>query len=78
MNNFLRCCKKKEEDRATGVNIVPQFTAQPTLSRRIRIVTENPLILPKTNTSLYFLYRRKKTPTMLNVTLMACLVSGSP
>ena len=58
--------KGAEKVRATGVIIVPPFTAQPEFSRPVIILIEIPLILPKTNMSLYLLYRRKETTTMPN------------
>ena len=69
-----RILKKTEKDEATGVIIAPHFTTEPWFSR----LTEDPLLLPKINMSLYFPYRRKEPQTMPNVTLMACRVSGNP
>ena len=75
---IYRMLKTIEKDEATGAIIVPQFTTQPWLARLLRILIEDPHLLPKTNMSLHFRYSRKEPPTMSNVTLMACRVSGNP
>ena len=53
-----RMLKKIEKDEATGVTIVPHFTTQPWFSRLLRILIEDPLLLPKINMSPYFHYGR--------------------
>ena len=45
------------------------------VQRLLRLLIHEPLLLPKSNTSLYFPYRRKIMPTLPNVALIACLVS---
>ena len=68
---------KIEAEMATGVLIVPLFTTQSWFTRLLRLLIHEPLLLPKSNTSLYFPYRRKIMPTLPNVALIACLVSGN-
>ena len=70
--------QKLEEGRATGLIILPLFTIQSQFSRLSRGFIENPLIMPKTNISLYFPDKRKEILAMLNVTLIAWLMSSSP
>ena len=73
-----RMLQKLEEGRATGLIILPLFTIQSQFSRLSRGFIENPLIMPKTNISLYFPDKRKEILAMLNVTLIAWLMSSSP
>ena len=68
---------KIEAEIATGVLIVPLFTTQSWFTRLLRLLIHEPLLLPKSNTYLYFPYRRKIMPTLPNVALIACLVSGN-
>ena len=42
-----RMLKEIEKDEATGVIIVPHFTTQPWFSRLLKILIEDPLLLPK-------------------------------
>ena len=66
-----------EAEIATWVLIVPLFTTQSWFTRLLRLLIYEPLLLPKSNTSLYFPCRRKTMPTLPKVALMACLVSGN-
>ena len=66
---------KIEAEMATGVLIFPLFRTQSWLTRRLRLLIHEPLLLPKSNTSLYFPCRRKTMPTLPNVALIACFVS---
>ena len=67
---------KIEAEMATGVLIVPLFTTQSWCTQLLRLLVHEPLLFPKSNTPLYFPCRRKTMPTLPNVALMACLVSG--
>ena len=44
--------------------------------RLLRILTSEPLLLPKSLTCLYFPYRLKNAPNIPNIRLMACHASG--
>ena len=68
---------KIEAEMATGVLILPLFTTHSWFTRLLRLLTHEPLLLPKSNTSLYFPCRRKAMLTLPNVALIACLVSGN-
>ena len=68
---------KIEEEMATGVLIVSLLTTQSWFTQLLRLLIHEPLLLPKSSTSLYFAYRRKIMPTLPNVALIACLVSGN-
>ena len=45
---------KIELESATGILVVPLFTKQPWFTRLLRILTNEPLLLPKSHTCLYF------------------------
>ena len=66
---------KIEAEMATGILIVPLFTTQSWFTRLLRLLIHEPLLLPKSNTSLYFPCRRKTIPTL--PVLIACLASGN-
>ena len=57
---IFRKLKKIQEDRATGVIVVYLFTTQQGLSRLLKILFENALMLPKYNTSFCFLIEERK------------------
>ena len=69
-----KALSKIEAEMATEVLIVPLFTTQSWFTRHLRLLVHEPLLLPKSNTSLYFPCRRKTMPTLPNVALIACLV----
>ena len=48
---------KIELESATGILVVPLFTTQPWFTRLLRILTSEPLLLPKSHTCSYFPYR---------------------
>ena len=66
-----------EAEMATRVLIGPLFTTQSWFTRLLRILIHEPLLPPESNTSLCFPYRRKIMPTLPNVALITCLVSGN-
>ena len=68
---------KIEAEMATGVLIVPLFTTQSWFTRLLRLLIHEPLLFLKSKTALYFPCRRKTMPTLPNVALIACLVSGN-
>ena len=67
---------KIELESATGILAVPLFTTQPWFTRLLRILTSEPLLLPKSHTCLYFPYRLRNPPNISNFRLIACHVSG--
>ena len=67
---------KIELESATGILVVPLFTTQPWFTRLLRILTSEPLLLPKSHTCLYFPYRLRNPPNISNFRLIACHVSG--
>ena len=66
---------KIKAEMGAGVLIVPLFTTQSWFTRLLRLFIHEYLLLPKFNTSLYFLYREKTMPTLPYVALIACLGS---
>ena len=68
---------KIEAEIVTGVLIVPLFTTQSCFKQILRLLVHRPSLLPKSNTSLYFPYRRKILPILANVALIACLMQGN-
>ena len=68
---------KIEEEMATGVLIVPLFATLSCFTRVLRFLIHKPLLLPKSSTPLYFPYKTKTMPTLPNIALIACLVSGN-
>ena len=57
---------KIELESATGILVVPLFTTQPWFTRLLRILTSEPLLLPKSHTCLYFPYRLRNPPNIPN------------
>ena len=57
---------KIELESATGILAVPLFTTQPWFTRLLRILTSEPLLLPKSHTCLYFPYRLRNPPNIPN------------
>ena len=67
---------KIELESATGILVVPLFTTQPWFTRLLRILTSEPLLLPKSHTCLYFPHRLRNPPNIHNFRIIACHVSG--
>ena len=57
---------KIELESATDISVVPLFTAQPWFTRFLRILTREPLLLPKSHTCLYFPYGLRNPPNIPN------------
>ena len=75
------CCipqviNKIELESGTGTLVVPLFTTQSWFTRLLRILTSEPLLLPKSHACLYFPHRLRNPPNFPNFQLIACHVSG--
>ena len=57
---------KVELESATGILVVPLFTTQTWFTRLLRILTREPLLLAKSHSCLYFPYRFRNPPNILN------------
>ena len=66
---------KIELESATGILVVPLSTTQPWFTRLLRILTRESSLLPKSHTCLYFPYKLRNPPNILNFWLIACHVS---
>ena len=67
---------KIELESGTGILVVPLFTGQHWFTRLLRILTSEPLLLPKSHTCLYFPHRLRNPPNIHNFRIIACHVSG--
>ena len=47
------CLQKIEQDQSTGILIVPMWTTQPWFSPLLNLLTDNPLVLPQTDSLLF-------------------------
>ena len=63
--------QKIEQDQSTAILIVPMWTTQPWFTLLLNLLTDNPLVLPQTDSLLFLPHSRQ-------LQLMACKVSGSP
>ena len=68
--------KQNRIESAIGILVVPLLTTQPWFTRILRILTSEPLLLPKSHTYLHFPYRLKNPPNIPNFLLIACHVSA--
>ena len=67
---------KIELESGTGILVVPLFTGQHWLTRLLRILTSEPLLLPKSHTCSYFPHRLRNPPNIHNFRIIAFHVSG--
>ena len=47
------CLQKIEQDQSTGILIVPMWTTQPWFTLLLNLLTDNPLVLPQTDSLLF-------------------------
>lgn len=72
------CLQKIEQDQSTGILIVPMWTTQPRFTLLLNLLTDNPLLLPQTDSFLFLPNSNAVHPLSRQLQLMACKVSGSP
>ena len=72
------CLQTIEQDQSTGILIVPMWTTQPWFTLLLNLLTDNPLVLPQTNSRLLLLHSSALHPLSRRLQLMACKVSGRP
>ncbi|XP_074608711.1 uncharacterized protein LOC141863131 [Acropora palmata] len=70
--------QKIEQDQSTGILIVPMWTTQPWFTLLLNLLTDNPLVLPHTDSLLFLPHSNAVHPLSRQLQLMACKVSGSP
>ena len=70
--------QKIEQDQSTGILIVPMWTTRPWFMLLLNLLTDNPLVLPQTDSLLFFPHSNAVHPLSRQLQLMACKVSGSP
>ena len=76
--NLIPCVLRKiENEKIEGILIVPIFVNQSWFTILLTILTEEPLWLPSSNSSLTFPCRRKLIPYLPKTRLMACCMSGN-
>ena len=76
-NLIDRVLQKVENDQASGILIVPQWTTQPWFPVLMRLLVQEPLILPQGKKLLQLPYRPSAIhPLYHKLTLMACKLSG--
>ena len=72
-----RVLQKVEADQASGILIVPQWTTQPWFPVLMRLLVQDPLILPRGKKVLQLPYNPNVIhPLHHKLTLMACKLSG--
>lgn len=72
------CLQKIEQDQSTGILIVPTWTTQPRFTLLLNLPTDNPLLLPQTDSFLFLPHSNAVHPLSRQLQLMACKVSGGP
>ena len=72
------CLQKIEQDQSTGIRIVPMWKTQPWFTLLLNLFTDNPLVLPQTDSVLFLSHSDAVHPLSRPLQLMACKVSGSP
>ena len=70
------CLQKIQQDRATGVVIVPLWPTQPRFTFLLYLLTDNPRILPCSKTLLTKSHNGTLHPLRNQLRLMACKLSG--
>ena len=76
-NLIDRVLQKVEADQASGILIVPQWTTQPWFPVLMRLLVQEPLILPRGKKVLQLPYNPSAIhPLHHKLTLMACKLSG--
>lgn len=76
-NLIDRVLQKVESDQASGILIVPQWTTQPWFPVLMRLLVQEPLILPRGKKVLQLPYNPSAIhPLHHKLTLMACKLSG--
>lgn len=73
-----RCVQKIKNDRAQGIFIAPFWESQIWFSPLMKLLVDNPVILPKTNTLLRLPGTNQVHPLARKMTMIACRVSGQP
>lgn len=71
-----RVLQKMLENKGEGVVIVPLWPTQAWWPRMLRMMVENPLLLPRTPTLLTLPYKNALHPLRDKLTLVACHLSG--
>ena len=70
------CLQKVEEDRSTGVLLVPLWPTQPWFPVLLRSLIDHPRILPNSKHLLTQAHSKTPHPLGKKLKLLACLVSG--
>ena len=74
-----RVVQKIQEDMAEGILLIPNWPTQPWFPKVMRLLVKEPLLLPKNNQLLQLPYNKTAVhPLEGKLTLLACLLSGSP
>ncbi|XP_044165229.1 uncharacterized protein LOC122949160 [Acropora millepora] len=71
------CLQKVVQDQSTGILIVPMWTTQPWFTLLLNLLTDNPLVLPQTDSLLFLPHSNAVHPLSRLLQLMTCKVSGS-
>ena len=72
------CLQKIEQDQSTGILMVRMWTTQPWFKLLLNLLTDNPLVLPQTDSLLFLPHSIAVHPLRRELQLMACKISGSP
>ena len=71
-----RCICKLREDNAKGIVIAPLWLTQSWFPRLMELLTDNPIVLPKTKNLLSLHHSQLPHPLYRKLVMIACRVSG--
>ena len=66
------CLQKVVQDQSTGILIFPMWTIQPWFRLLLNLLTDNPLVLPQTDSLLFHPHSNAVHPLSRQLQLMAC------
>lgn len=76
---IMKALQKIQQDKGTGIMIVPHWPTQPWWPTLTRMLIQTPVVLPKSKDMLYLPQDPKAVhPLQKQMTLLACHLSGDP
>ena len=75
---ILRCLQKIQHERAEGIFVVPNWPTQPWFPLILKLLSEDPILLPHSKTLLWHPGVEQFHPLHNNLSLLVCRLSGNP
>ena len=74
---IAKCLQKLRQDGAQAIIIIPLWTTQPWFTNFLSLLTDNPILLPKTDRLLTLEHNQRKHPLRKKLQMLAGKVSGN-